>query len=323
MSKFIGALCDVGFAKEASRGTAEASATYYIPKTSFSYDDKVGVVIDESTIGVIEDSIGQKVHHKSGEGDFEGKIGDKSFGLLLLALFGTDTPSGPTDSAYSHVYSVLQSAQHPSLTVFQEDPNQDYKYALAMLTKMEINIILEKFSMFKAGFKSKSGATATLTPSYVAENNFLPQHGSFKIADTQSGLTAASASNIISVKLNFEKNVEEYNVIGSVDPSDIYNKQLAISGEIEMLYDDTTYNTLMMADTEKAIRIALSNSDVLIGTTSRPSLTFDFHSIKVQEAVRNYSNGDLTTLTVKFKAFYKLADSKMVTCTLVNAVASY
>lgn len=321
--KFIGALCNIGFKKEAVRGTAETSATYYIPKTSFSYDDKVSSVIDEATIGVIEDSVGQKVYHKSGEGDIEGKIGDKSIGLLLLALFGTDTPAGPTDSAYSHVYSILQSAQHPSLTIFQDDPNQDYKYALGVLTKMEISIVLEKFAMFKASFKSKAGATATLTPSYVAENSFLPQHGSFKIADTQSGLTAASATNIIAVKLNFEKNVEEYNVIGSVDPSDIYNKQFAVEGEIEMLYDDTVFTALKTGDTEKAIRIALTNSDVLIGATSRPSLTFDFHSIKVSEATRNFGNSDLTTLSVKFKAFYKIADSKMVTCTLVNAVASY
>ena len=32
MTKFIGALSDVGIAKEASRGTAESSATFYLPK---------------------------------------------------------------------------------------------------------------------------------------------------------------------------------------------------------------------------------------------------------------------------------------------------
>jgi hypothetical protein len=323
MTKFIGALADIGIAKEGTRGTAESSASFYVPKTSFSYDDKVGVVVDESSIGVIEDSTGQKVHHKSGEGEIEANIRDKSFGLILLAMMGSVSTSGPTDSAYTHVFSVLQSAQHPSLTIFQEDANQDYKYALAMLTNLDINIELEKFAMFKAGFMSKAGATATLTPSYSAENMFLPQHGTIKVADTQANLGAASAINIRSVKLTFAKNVEEDNAIGNVAPVDILNKQFSAEGEMEIVYDAETFKTYMLDDTERALRIELNNSDVLIGATSTPKLTVDFHSIKVTEFTRNFSNPDITMATIKFKAFYKLADSKLATITLINAQASY
>lgn len=323
MTKFIGALADVGIAKETVRGTPESSATYYLPKISFSYDDIIKATVDENTIGVIEDSVGEKLTHKAGQGEIEGKICDKSFGLLMLALFGTDTPSGPSDSAYTHTFSVAQTATHQCLTLFQEDPNQDYKYALAMLTKMEIAVELEKFATFKASFMSKAGATATLTPSYTAENNFLPQHGVFKIATTQSGLTAASPISIIGMKLNFEKNVEEYNVIGSTSPSDIHNKQFSADGEFEIVFDDETFKTLLLADTQRAIRLTLTNSDVLIGSSSVPVLQFDFHAVKFTEVTRNYGNNDIVTLTVKFKAFYNLTDSKMVTPSLVNAVASY
>lgn len=323
MSKFIGALADVGIAKEAVRGTAESAASFWIPKMGLSYDDVIGAVIDESSIGVIEDSTGQKLVHKSGEGEIEGKIGDKSFGLLLLAMLGSVSTSGPTDSAYTHTFSVLQSAQHPSLTIFQDDSNQDYKYALAMLTQMEIMVELEKFATFKAGFKSKAGATATLTPSYSAENAFLPQHGVVKVATTQSGLGAASAFNLRSIKLNFNKNVEEDNTIGNTAPVDILNKQFQAEGEFEVVFDDNTFKTLLLNDTENALRLELTNSDVLIGSSSVPKLTVDFHSIKVTEFKRNYSNGDITTATVKFKGFYKLADSKMMTIVLINAQASY
>jgi len=323
MSKFIGALANIGIAKEAVRGTAETSATFYLPKMALSVDDVIDQVIDENTIGVIEDSIGAGLVHKASDIEIEGKIGAKSIGLLLYCLFGSKAVSGPTDSAYTHTFTVAQSAQHQSLTVFQDDPNQDYKYALGMIKKFDMNIELKKFAIFKVGLRAKAGATATLTPSYSAEDSFLPQHGIIKVATTQAGLTAASALSLRAVKLSIEKNVEEDNAIGSTAPVDILNKQIAIEGEIEVVFNDETFKTQMLADTAQALRIQLNNTDSLIGSTSTPVLTIDLHSVKYSDFKRNYVNGDVVTATVKFKAFYKLADSKMVTCTLVNAQTSY
>lgn len=323
MTKFIGALANVGVAKEAVRGTAETSATFWIPKMTLSVDDIIEQVVDENTIGVIEDSVDAKITHKVAEGEIEGKITDKTIGLLLYSLLGSKAVSGPTDSAYTHTFTVSQSAQHQSLTLFQDDPNQDYKYALAMITKMEIMLELGKFATFKAGFRAKSGATATLTPSYSAENTFLPQHGVIKVATTQSGLTAASALNLRSAKFSVDTNVEDDNAIGSVSPVDILNKQVMCEGELEIVFNDETFKTDMLADTAKALRIEVNNTDALIGASSTPKLTFDFHSVKFSEFKRNYGNGDIVTASVKFKAFYKIADSKMLTFSLINAQASY
>lgn len=323
MSKFIGALANIGFTKEAVRGTAETTPTFWVPNTSFSMDDVIEQVIDENVLGTIEDSVDAKVVHKSSEGEMEGKIGDKSLGLLLYSLLGAKAVTGPTDSAYTHTFTVAQSAQHQSLTIFQDDPNQDYKYALAMLKNWELNCELGKFVTYKVGFKAKQGVTSSVTATYAAENTFLPQHGVFKIAATAAGLGAASAFNIRSVKLSVNKNIQEDNAIGNVAPVDILNTQLSIEGEIEAVFNDETFKTQMLADTVQAMRIDLINTDVLIGATSKPQLTIDLNAVKFSEFTRNYSNKDITTATVKFKAFYKLADAKMVTMTLINAQASY
>ncbi len=323
MTKFIGALADVGIKKEAVRGTAETSADFYLPKMSLTYDDIIEQADDENTIGVIEDMVDRKVVGKMAEGEIEGKISDKAIGLLLYALLGAKAVSGPTDSAYTHTFTVAQSAQHQSLTFFVDDDNQDYKYALGMLKSMEIQAEVNKFVNFKIGIRSKVGATATLTPSYTAENNFLAQHMVFKTATTQSGLTAASAINIRSVNIKIDKNVEDDRALGSVAPVDILNKQIAIEGELEIVFNDETFKTDMLADTAKAMRIEMNNTDVLIGATSTPKLTIDLHSVKYSNFKRNYSNGDIVTASVQFKAFYKIADSKMVTVTLINAQSSY
>lgn len=323
MTKFIGALADIGIKKEAVRGTAETTASFWLPKMSLTVDDVIEQAVDENSIGVIEDASGAKIVAKASEGEIEGKIGDKSIGLILLGTFGSVSSSGIVDSAYTHTFSVLQSAQHPSLTLLTNDPNQDYKYAMAMVTGLEIGAEVGKIITYKAGFMAKLGATATNTPSYVAENLFLAQHITFKTATNQAGLSGASAIVVKSVSFKIEKNVEKEQVLGSVDPADILNKQFAIEGSLELTFDANTMKTEMLADTEKAMRIEFNNADVLIGATSTPKLTFDFHSVKFSAFTRNYGNGDIVTATVDFKAFYKLADAKMVTCTLVNAQATY
>lgn len=323
MAKFIGALADIGVAKEAVRGTAESAATFWIPKVSLTIDDMIEQANDENSVGVIEDMTGSNVVNKFAEGEIEAKVGDKSIGLIMLGALGSVSTSGPTDSAYSHVFSILQSAQHPSLTFFVDDSVQDYKHALGMITNFELSAEVGAIVNYKAGIRAKMGATATLTPSYAAENLFLAQHMTCKIADTQAGLDAGTAITLRSMSFNIEKNVEDDRGLGSVEPIDIMNKQVAIEGSFELTFSENSIKGYLTGDTPKALRFELQNTDVLIGATSRPKLTVDFHSVKFSEFVRNYGNGDIVTASVKFKAFYKLSDAKMITCTLVNAQTSY
>jgi hypothetical protein len=324
MTKFIGRLADIGIAKEAVRGTAETSAAFYLPKLSLSIDDGVEQVEDESSIGIIEDSTGSSVTGKFAEGEIEGHIHDKSFGLLLLAALGTVNTSGPAEtSVYTHTFTMLQSAQHPSLTLFVDDPNQDYKYALGMLQSLNIDIAVGQFAKYTAGFRSKVGATATLSPSYSAENKFLPQHATLKIATDLSSLGAASVINVRSVKIEKAKNVEDERTIGSLDQVDILNKQASITGQIEITFDAATFKTEMLADTAKAMRLRLTNSDVTIGSTLHPQITIDFAKVKFSNFKRGYSNNEIATATVDFKAFYSIADTKMITVELINTQASY
>lgn len=323
MSKFIGRIADVGIAKEASRGTAESAATFYLPKTSLTYDDGVEQVIDESSLGVVEDSPNASVVGKFGSGEIEGNILDKSFGLLLLSAMGGLSTSGPSDSAYTHTFSVQQDAQHDSLTLFLEDPNQDYKYALAVIDSLEIDAMIGQYARYKAGFRSKVGETATLTPSYSAENHFLPQHITLSYATTLSGLSSPTTVNVRSAKISINNNVEDDRKLGSLDAADILNKQFSIEGSLELVFDANTFKTQMLADTSLAIRLRLTNTDVLIGSSSRPQLTIDLAKVKFGKFSKNYANNDVVLATVDFKAHYSLSDSKMVAVELINAQTSY
>lgn len=58
---------------------------FYLPKVSLSLDDGFEQIIDETLIGVIEDPTNASVIAKFAEGEIEGNIYYKSFGLILLA----------------------------------------------------------------------------------------------------------------------------------------------------------------------------------------------------------------------------------------------
>lgn len=328
MSKFIGRLVNVGIGKESSRGTA-VTPTYWIPKMEFSHEDKIQQVVNENSIGVIEDASGASITQKYAEGELKGRVLDDSLGLWLLAGIGSVSSSviGGETVVYDHTFSVLQSAQHPSLTVAVKDPNagNGLRYTLAMVDSLDINAELNRYVEIAVKYRANSNATGTsLTPSYTSANYFLPQHGEFKVATTQAGLDGASAVSVKRMSLSISKNIEDDQVIGNIGVSDRLNKQFVIEGSVEIMYDDRTYvDTIMLGDLQKAMRIRLTNSDVTIGSTSNPRLTLDLHAVKLSEVGMKIDNGDFVTQTLKFKAFYNTTDSKMITATLRNLTTSY
>jgi hypothetical protein len=325
MAKFIGRLADIGIRKEGTRGTAEATASFYLPKLSLTVDDMVEQVVDESSVGVIEDSPNAVVVQTFAEGEIEGNIQSESIGLLLLAGLGAVNTTGPAQTTvYTHTFTVAQNAQHPSLTYFQDDPNQDYVYALGVTSQLDLDISVGQYAKFMNAFRARAGVTGTLSPSYpTAESVFLPQHGSVRIASNVAGLGAASPIDIRSVKLSINKNIEGDQRLGSLTEVDILNKQLSVEGTIELVFNDNTFKTQMLADTAQAMRIRLTNTNVTIGSSLNPQLTIDLSRVKFGEFVRNYGNDDIVTATVNFKAFYNLAEADMIEVQLVNTTASY
>jgi hypothetical protein len=325
MTKAIGRLVNLGIGKESSRGTAVVP-TYWLFKSDLNYQEKFEQAVEDSSVGVIADAIDAQTTKRWAEGSFGGDIKDKSIGLILLSLFGSVSSALKSGESivYEHTFSLGNSAQHPSLTLGIDDPWQDYQFALAMIESLEIKYERGKFVAFTANFKSKKGATATLTTTYTAENSFRPQDFVFKMASSLSGLSAASATTIKSATLKFEKNLEIDEVLGSIDPADILNKQFSCTGTIEAIFEDeATFKTIALGDTAKALRFDIKNTSVAIGTSANPELQIDLAKVKFSEITRATPIGDLVKQTLGFKAFYSLGDSKMFSAILINLAASY
>jgi len=323
MSTQIGRLINVGIAKETARGTAEASATFWIPKVDFDFNPRADYVVNESGLGVIDGRSDAKVVEKVGEGSFGGIVYDKGFGLLLAACLGTWSTSVVSDSAYTHSFTRLNTNQHPALTIFHKDLNVDEKFALGMLNQLTLNCVLKDFVKYSAGFLSKVGATTSSTPAYTAENPFLATHVTVKFAATTAALATASATAVRAVNLTINKNVEDWQNLGSAEPTDIVNKALLVSGDLELLFNDTTQRGYVLDGTKKACLLTIENSDVLIGTASHPKLEVTLAPMSFRDWGRGAGQNDVVTETVAFDGNFGLTDSKTLSIQLVTAQSAY
>lgn len=322
----IGAQVGLGIAKEDVRGTAETTADFYVPTISLTLDDKVEVINDESAYGRIEDSACSGVLNRYGEGELEGKVDLPTMGLLLLATLGESTSTVvEAGEVFNHVFTLAQSVQHPSLTLFLDDKVQDYKYALAMIDSLTIKVEKGNYAMINASFRSKAGVEDTVTSSYTQSFcGFLPKDFTLKLADTVANLGAGTTYGIQSFEINFEKNLEDEQNLGSVTFSDINNKQFSITGNFEMTFDEDAQviKDYALDQTGRAMEITLQ-SDSIIGTASNPTLKVTLDEVKFTDPSKPYNNGDIVMMSVSFKAFMSKTNWKMVEAELTNTVTNY
>ncbi len=329
MSKGIGRLFQVGIARETTRGTAISSAAYWIPFSELALEEKDTKVVDDMSYGVIEDTQGQSIIKQWAEGKLKAPIGDRHFPLILYSVLGSLSTGANADGSGNvkdHTITVGQTAQHQSLTYFLDDPlaSADYKHANGVATSLEINYEMGKFLEYSLNIKAQKGVSTTNTPSTTAENRFLPQHVTFKLASSYSGLGAASAQIIKSLSLKFDNNIEDDYVLGSVAPADFLNKQFMIEGTLEAMWqNESDFKTFVLAGTSKAMRIDIVNSDVTIGTSANPEIKIDLAKVVFEAVTRPIKVNDMVKQTLNFKAHYSQTDTKMVQIVATNLITSY
>lgn len=323
MTKLIGRQVAVGIGREATRGTAVAP-DYWLPWMEATIETRIERALNESSIARLEDSDGADLVSKWGEGTIKGKMKDESFGLLLLSLFGTDTPSEVETGVYDHVYSIEQTTQHDSLTIAVKDANIDEAYPNSVIDSIKLDGELGNYVMAEASFMGLAEASASNTVSIASERDFVPQMIEFKHATNQAGLDGASAVAIRNFSIELRQNVMREDVLGvaSGEPSDILNQSFVIEGTITLVHDGATFEDLQNDDTYQAIRLKMTHTET-IGAASKPTLTIDLHRAKLFDYERNLTQNDLVEESFSFKAYYSLTDSLMTTLTLRNEVASY
>ena len=269
MPKWIGRRLSIGVGVEGVRGTGVA-ASLWLNATAFSFLDKVTKARTNAGYGGIWGGDQSLVAQKWAEGEIEVEMGDQSFGAIMIATLG-GISSAAYLGAYKHTFTLQNDNAHDSLSVHTVDPIGDLIFELSMVESLTIEMVPEDLVKYTVGFRSKPSQADSSTAAYIAENKFLGRHAKLYLEDVVGDLGTSDDICVKRMALTFTKNLEDNYCLGTVQPTDIMNKNFTITGEIELNYENRTYRDYMLDGGYKAMRIDIVNTDVTIGTTNHHS----------------------------------------------------
>lgn len=278
-------------------------------------------VTDESWYGVIESSYDSQAVRETTETNLEGVVRDIAFGILLKAAFGTEASvakSAPNGAVYDHTFTVLQSNNHPSLSIWAYDPVATFTSTYNMIEELKVSASANDYVKFNVNLKGKKQTSAsTPSVSYTADNAFLARHVELYVATSEAGLDVASALKLNSFELTINKNITMTGI--ALEPDCFLNQNLIVSGSFETDYINTTdWLDLVKGSTEKFFRIKITNSDVTIGSSANPELSFTFAKAVFNSWDQSDDNDAIVKQTVWFIANFNNTDGFSVKAKLTN-----
>ncbi len=321
MAKEIGRLTSVGIAKETVRGTAVVP-TFWVPWAELTLEERVEKALDESSLGVIEDSDANDTVKQWTEFSLSTKLKDDSVGLWLLSLFGAVNSVVNETTAYDHTFTVAEDNLHETLTLTEKSGNEDVAYPNCVVESMEITGALGDYVRYTVAGKGLLQAAATSTVAHSQEYDFKPQDLVFKNAVNEAGLDGASEVKIREFTITISQPLFDEDVLGSVTPNDFLNQQFVVEGSVTLVHDDATFQDFMLGDTVRALRFDIIGSET-IGAVSNPELKIDLDKASIFNYERARGLNDIVIESFDFKAHYDLTNASMITAVLTNEIVSY
>jgi len=324
MSEFVGKEIELGIALESTIGTAETTADKWVKKVSADIMARSEKIIDDSTMGVLEDSQNSRVVKKSFDGDLAGIVHADLIGYFFAQIYGdvsvTEVEAG---EVYDHSFSMLQNIIHPTLSIFAKDGgvNQEV-FNNGVINTLEINASVDDFVRYTANIMASEASSNSQTPSYDVERDFIGKDITVKTASTEAGLTSADAICLKDISISFDTGAISDYCFGSYSPNAIYNGKMAIEGSFTKNYTDDTFKDLFTSDTANYMQIVIAGDATLAGSNS-PTVTILLNKTQIQDWSRSGGADELVTEEVSFKAFYNTADGEQSTAIVRNVTDEY
>lgn len=318
MTKFVGRRGSLGLAIEATRGTP-VNPTYWLPRVTISFRDTISSAREEQGLGNIADSDSFYVTMRMGEGEVESQIYDQGLGYIIASLLGA-VPVTTGANPYTHAFTLSQSNQAKTLSLYWTDPERSYMFPMAVVDSLNISVEPAGIVNYTIGFKSKGARDWTAqTPSYTTlGSKFLHQHLQFRLASAVGGLAAATPISLKNLDLTISRNTIFDEVIGTVEPEDVLSQQISVEGSIDLNLEDDTYRNYMLANTYRAAEIYFLRS-------SSSSLKLQMPRLDFSEWEPDYTLNEIAKQTINFKGNYDAANALQIisTAELINTKASY
>lgn len=319
MTKFVSRRGVIGVAPEATRGTP-VNPVYWFGWAKMAFADTVDSAAESQGLGNIADQDSYFVTGKMGAGSVDAEIYDIGLGYILESLLGAapvDTGANP----YTHTYTMSQTNQAKSLSLYWKDPDRSYMFPMTIVDSLKISMQPKGMVEYTVNFKSKTARDwASQTAVFTSQGNkFLHQDTKFKLAANIAGIAAAAKIPLKSFDMTIARNTLYDEVLGTVEPVDILSQQISVDGTLELNLEDDTYRNYMLNGTYKAMELQL----VRVLNTS--SLQMQFPRVNFSQWQPDLTLNQVAKQKINFKGNYDAANALDIisTCVLINGKASY
>lgn len=321
MTKFVGRRGALGVQFEASRGTP-INPVYWMPQAKMSFFDSIESASEDQGFGNIADQDSFYVTLVKGEGSIDAEIYDQGLGYILGSLLGAK-PVTSGGGPYTHTFTLSQTNQAASLSLYWTDPDRDYLFPFAVVDSLKISIKPLGKVEYTIGFKSKTARNWThQTPVFTTlGNKFLHQDLVFKTAANVASLTAASNISLKDFNLTISRSTIFDEVMGTVEPEDVLSQTISVEGDVMLNLQDDVYRNYMLAGTYKAVEMNLLSR--ILPTSS--SLDLRFPRVSFFSWQPDFTLNNIATQKINFKANYDSANALDIisTAVLINTKVSY
>lgn len=234
-----------------------------------------------------------------------GNIRAKSFGWLLLLALGTaGSPSLLETGVYKHSFTRKNDNNHPTCTIVQDNQTQELQSLYNMIQTIGFKFEVGQIAKFDLTMIGQSPSnTSGNTPSFLSgDEDFLVSNVHVKFASAVSGLSGASRVPVQNINFTIEKNLNQIfstksTTTEALEFASQHNQDFRVSGDAEIVYNDTTYQTLLTAGTYQAIEIDVVGRS-LIGATKYNQITIQFAQVALDEWDRSSDNNAIVTQTM-------------------------
>lgn len=317
----------LGVAVEATRGTFAEPQDFIRLREPAGLQTVVEKVDIKEATGSGVDTQGQEIIKSKVEGPLSFNLRFRTIGYLLKSLLGgvsSATEAGQT-VVYRHTITLDPDLLQPALSFALAKGDLDHKAVNGgVVSTLSLNFPLEDVINGEATVMGRTEAAhANFTPAFPDDDYLAPRHYmTIKVAANVAGLGAATVIPITGASLALDRQTREKMVISSLSPADFLAQLLNITGSFTWEKSADTYRDLAVANTPRAVQIAIVNTAQTIGTGANPSLTITLPNVTFNHAETRPLD-DVVTEQIDFKAHFDETEAKAITISLVNEKANY
>lgn len=312
----------IGFAPEATRGTAAAAAMFWIRNSSMGFYDRQDVIDNESSMGIDERVNDSELAGEFSDGPVEGKITADSFGVILTGMFGQPDSSPVEGGGHRHVFRFSDTIG--SLTAFRKTKVNDLKFARCTLSSLEMRAAAKDWSTFSAEMTAMKGTGTSSTPAYIDnEPEFSGKNVTVRAGLNEAAMLAASRLSASTANATISREVSPYWGLGNEQPDDIDATEITVEGELTTRYKDLTLENYARQNQKIWLQIMHENAAVDLGGGNHPSLTITYPKASLRSPDLSDDLAAFVNQTFSVVGEYNTTEGYSIEVVLVNSTPSY